>query len=841
MAWVVWYNKRQKEISDNMNKRISELYQAMLFELHRRLEEADRIFIRMSELLLDMMSTEILSEIQMPELRDLDRQHRELLTEVVTELRRVYSGRIEVFPPGNGGFIDNLERRNAQYEELERIVNCLLAENGCKINEKSAKAGNSWRKIMGNINFKAEFERNFSEAEQLCKRPNILVAGYTGSGKTSLIRTILGRELIPAEGIGNSRPCRIEFDCYENEDIRLWDSRGLELGEKEADFREKMKEFIAERQNEPKVEDHIHLVWYLIQGNGARVTDCDLTLLKEIFTSGNVIVLISKKDITKAEQAEAIRKTLTEAGIPQEHIVEVSDTEGGAIGCRELVALSRRMLPDAYRDAFLAAQQIDREARALQLEEKSDTARTIVRNAVSEAGKVAEVPIALSENCLLLPVGIAMAAKLASLYGLRDRQVHTDAATFVKSVAAAVPELFPWRESSDTIDSASAEMLMESLGTYLRNSFEAHVLAKIKGTPLPSLGFDLELFKQFHRTYKKGMKMKPNILVCGKTGVGKTSLIQAVTHRGVVPDSAIGDGKPITVGFQVYETEAANFIDSEGMNPGRQTVDEYADFILNELLQRLNTSNQDKLIHNIWYCIDGSGARIQDTDAKLIKTFSDKVILVVTKCELMRKEQVESVMNTLLDLIDRDRIVLVSSENRTGLKQLIARTETMSAAAMGRASEEQEAFRNRWDNYYSNMRRAWTESVSGEADSYINWAAGRAAAIALVPLPLADVGPLIANEVYMLYKLAGIYGIAADNTVITMLLGCAGGSIAGKIGASFLPFLKVPIAAAVTYGVGKAAKAYFESDMTMNEDELRQEFLAGEREAKKKDWKKEAQ
>lgn len=821
-----------------MNKRISELYQAMLFELHDRLEEADRIFIRISELLLDMMSTEALSETQKPELRELDRQHRELLAEVVTELQRVYSGRIELFPPGNGGFIENLERRNAQCEELERIVNRLLEENGCKINEKSAKAGNSWRKIMENINFKAEFERNFSEAEQVCKRPNILVAGYTGSGKTSLIRTILGSELVPAEGIGNSRPCRIEFDCYENEDIRLWDSRGLELGDQEKDFREKMREFIAERQNEPKVEDHIHLVWYLIQGNGARVTDCDLALLKEIFSPDNVIVLLSKKDITKAEQAEAIRKTLTDAGISKEHIVEISDTEGGAIGCRELVALSRRMLPDAYRDAFLAAQQIDREARALRIAEKSDTARAIVRGAVSEAGKVAEVPITLSENCLLLPIAIAMAAKLASLYGLRDRQVHTDAATFVKSVAAAVPELFPWRKSSENIDSASAEMLMESLGTYLRNSFEAHVLAKIKGTPLPSLGFDLELFKQFHRTYKKGMKMKPNILVCGKTGVGKTSLIQAVTHRGVVPDSAIGDGKPITVGFQVYETEAANFIDSEGMNPGRQTVDEYADFILDELLQRLDGDDEDRLIHNIWYCIDGSGARIQDTDAKLIKTFSDKVILVVTKCELMRKEQVESVMNTLLDLIDRDRIVLVSSENRTGLKQLIARTETMSAAAMGRASEEQEAFRNRWDNYYSNMRRAWTESVSGEADSYINWAAGRAAAIALVPLPLADVGPLIANEVYMLYKLAEIYGIAADNTVITMLLGCAGGSIAGKIGASFLPFLKVPIAAAVTYGVGKAAKAYFESDMTMDEDELRQEFLAGEREAKKKDWKK---
>ena len=332
--------------------------------------------------------------------------------------------------------------------------------------------------------------------------------------------------------------------------------------------------------------------------------------------------------------------------------------------------------------------------------------------------------------------------------------------------------------------------------------------------------------------------MKPNILVCGKTGVGKTSLIQAVTHRGVVPDSAIGDGKPITVGFQVYETEAANFIDSEGMNPGTQTVDEYADFILNELLQRLDAESEERLIHNIWYCIDGSGARIQDTDAKLIKTFSDKVILVVTKCELMRKEQVEAVMNTLLDLIDRDRIVLVSSENRSGLKQLIAKAEAMSASAMGHAAEELEAFRKRWDDYYANMRRVWTESVSSDADSYINWAAGRAAAIALVPLPLADVAPLIANEVYMLYKLAELYGIAADNTVITMLLGCAGGSVAGKVGASFLPFLKIPIAAAVTYGVGKAAKAYFESDMTMNEEELHREFLAGEHEARKKDWKK---
>ena len=89
----------------------------------------------------------------------------------------------------------------------------------------------------------------------------------------------------------------------------------------------------------------------------------------------------------------------------------------------------------------------------------------------------------------------------------------------------------------------------------------------------------------------------------------------------------------------------------------------------------------------------------------------------------------------------------------------------------------------------------------------------------------------------MIYRLAGVYGKAIDETVITTLLGVAGGSLVGKIGASFLPFLKVPIAAGVTYGVGKAAKLYFESEMTLSASELKAAFLAGEREAKKREWK----
>lgn len=330
--------------------------------------------------------------------------------------------------------------------------------------------------------------------------------------------------------------------------------------------------------------------------------------------------------------------------------------------------------------------------------------------------------------------------------------------------------------------------------------------------------------------------MKPNILICGKTGAGKTSLVQAVTHTGTVPDEAIGDAEATTRGFDVYETDIANYIDSEGMEPG-QTVEQYSNFIMGEVVKRLDTESVENLVHNIWYCIDGSGARIQSADARLIQQFSDKVLLVVTKSETLRKEQTEAIMSQLLDLLPRERIVMVSSHNKTGLVQLLNKALDMTASAIESADEELFSFRNRWNTYYNNMRRFWEEQAGNEADEFINWAAGRAAAIALIPLPLADVAPLMANEAYMIYRIGAAYGYAVDKSILTMLAGVAGGSIAGKLAASFLPFLKIPIAAGITYGVGKAAKAFFESGMTLDMDELKAKFIEGEKESKNTNWK----
>ena len=108
--------------------------------------------------------------------------------------------------------------------------------------------------IMGNI-----FYKQYEKEKEKYKRPNILICGYTGSGKTSIIQSLLGEDLVPADKIGAGLPVTQDYEMYENELVRIWDSQGLEPDKGEYEFIERTKKFISEIQNRPNVDDHIHI------------------------------------------------------------------------------------------------------------------------------------------------------------------------------------------------------------------------------------------------------------------------------------------------------------------------------------------------------------------------------------------------------------------------------------------------------------------------------------------------------------------------------------------------------------------------------------------------------
>ena len=154
--------------------------------------------------------------------------------------------------------------------------------------------------------------------------------------------------------------------------------------------------------------------------------------------------------------------------------------------------------------------------------------------------------------------------------------------------------------------------------------------------------------------------MIPTILICGKTGAGKTSLIQAMSSSEVVPDDAIGHSEPTTRGVVMYKTPVANFVDCEGMEPG-QTTGQYADFIMKKVYDSIERGDVEYVITGIFYCIDGSGGRIQRANEDLIKSLDSRVNVVLTKADTIREKQLARMMRQLGDLVPEERIFIVSS------------------------------------------------------------------------------------------------------------------------------------------------------------------------------------
>ncbi len=97
------------------------------------------------------------------------------------------------------------------------------------------------------------------------------------------------------------------------------------------------------------------------------------------------------------------------------------------------------------------------------------------------------------------------------------------------------------------------------------------------------------------------------------------------------------------------------------------------------------------------------------------------------------------------------------------------------------------------------------------ADELINWASVRAGVITLVPgggaLALAG------NQVYMVVRIGQVYGAEISASAAKGFILGMGATLAGQTLAHLIPGINIVIAFSVTYGIGKAAKAWIEDGL----------------------------
>lgn len=119
----------------------------------------------------------------------------------------------------------------------------------------------------------AQLEEQFDKEMAAVKRPNLMIVGGTGVGKSSLINHIFGKEIAK---VGSGKPVTRGCHRYEDANIPLviFDTEGYEVnaGETSAgNFREKIIPEIKTRKSKV-LDEQIHLIWYCLSVANHRVT-----------------------------------------------------------------------------------------------------------------------------------------------------------------------------------------------------------------------------------------------------------------------------------------------------------------------------------------------------------------------------------------------------------------------------------------------------------------------------------------------------------------------------------------------------------------------------------------
>jgi uncharacterized protein (DUF697 family) len=120
-----------------------------------------------------------------------------------------------------------------------------------------------------------------------------------------------------------------------------------------------------------------------------------------------------------------------------------------------------------------------------------------------------------------------------------------------------------------------------------------------------------------------------------------------------------------------------------------------------------------------------------------------------------------------------------------------------------------------------------------KADALICWATARAGVI--VVAPIIGSMALMANEAYMVVRMAKLQGIQLSSSALGGFLAGLAGTLAGQTLATTFPFPppQIPIGMSVTYAVGKVGKAWLDDGMPKDMSRYRQVFEESKAEVRK--------
>lgn len=258
-----------------------------------------------------------------------------------------------------------------------------------------------------NVNFNDIYDKEYKKISKM--RPNILVVGKTGVGKSTLVNAFFSGKIADT-GVGT--PVSKNLIKYEKEEVpvSIWDTRGLELKE-EAQIQTK-NEIIQEIRELKKSNDlskQINICWYCINYLGKRIEESEIEWINQIAEEVPVIIVLTQ---TQSKKDDEFFKVIKAMDLPVKQVMRVLAEpfvfdEGLVLqphGLKELSEVTFQVLPEQLRKAYISAQKVD-------LQKKIKTAWIAAGTAITGSAASAFLP----PGADLAGVATAQAAMLASI------------------------------------------------------------------------------------------------------------------------------------------------------------------------------------------------------------------------------------------------------------------------------------------------------------------------------------------------------------------------------------------------------------------------------------------
>lgn len=304
---------------------------------------------------------------------------------------------------------------------------------------------------------------------------------------------------------------------------------------------------------------------------------------------------------------------------------------------------------------------------------------------------------------------------------------------------------------------------------------------------------DFNVFTEaFNKIEKELNNMdKTNILIVGKTGAGKSTLINSVFRAEM---AETGTGRPITQHLKKISKEGVpvNLYDTKGLELSETVQAEIKKEILDEI-ERCNdlcikNDSKSELIHACWYCIDGSVRRCEETDIEWINDIAEKVpvIVVVTKGFPKKdarefKKKIENLNLNCRAIVpvlaekyeDRDEededdeVLIIPSY---GLDKLVEVTLEVLPEGVRKA--------------FNNAQKVSLDKKVSAARKWVTRYAATTGAIGASPIPFSDAPLLVGAQLSMLAHVTAIFGLSVEKAVLTAIIssvaGVSGTTLGGK-------------------------------------------------------------